>query len=212
MSRAALLALLLAAPALADEIRGTVLATLDGAPKADRSGVVVFVTDVPLRQGPRPEAVMAQRSQQFVPQVLVVPVGTVVAFPNRDGYTEHNVFSRSPHASFDLGRYAQGGSKSHAFDEAGVVDVYCNIHPHMIGHVVVVPGPWGVSDRDGNFVIRGIPPGSHAVVVWDRFASPTVRRLQVQVPGGPLTVPLAENAAEPPHPNKFGGAYRAKSY
>ncbi|MHB8418379.1 MAG: cupredoxin domain-containing protein [Myxococcales bacterium] len=205
------LALLLASAAPGADIAGVVHASVGGAPKADRSGVVVFVADVPLPPGKRPDARMAQLGKAFSPQLLVVPVGTRVAFPNRDPI-EHNVFSRSPHATFDLGRYGQGGAKSQTFAEAGVVDVYCNVHASMVGHVVVVPGPWAVTRSDGSFAIGGVPPGPHQLVIWDRFAQPSVRRLQIQVPERHLSLDIEEGPAEPPHPNKFGGAYRAKTY
>jgi len=201
----------LSAAAPAAEVQGVVRPNVAGAPKADRSGIVVFVADVPLPPGKRPDAQMAQLGKQFTPQVLAVPVGTRVAFPNRDPI-EHNVFSRSPHGSFDLGRYGEGGAKSHLFDQPGVVDVYCNVHSTMVGHVVVVPGPWAVTGPDGRFVISGVPPGRHQLVVWDRFAQPTVLRRLIDVPGGALAIDLSENASEPPHENKFGGTYRTKSY
>ncbi len=211
MRQLALLLCLAAPAALADEVRGALQAAVNAAPKADRAGGVVFVADVPLPTGLRPDAAMYQVGKQFSPQLLVVPVGTRVAFPNLDP-VEHNVFSRSAHASFDLGRYAKGGSKSQTFAEAGVVDVYCNVHAGMIGHVVVVPGPWAVTKEDGSFAIEGVPAGKHKLVVWDRFATPTTKRLDVDVPGAPVSLQLSENAAEPPHPNKFGGAYRSASY
>jgi plastocyanin len=198
----------------ASELEGSVHLTFNGQEKSDRSGIVVFVADQALPPGHKVDAAMAQAQRQFTPDVLVVPVGTTVSFPNRDKI-EHNVFARSPHASFDLGRYGKGGAKSHTFDEPGVVDVYCNVHSDMIGHVVVVPGPWAVTERDGSFVIRGLTPGRHAVVVWDRLGTPSVQRQSVTVPeSGPASLDLSivETDREPPHPNKFGGTYRTGSY
>src|SRR5208282_5745392 len=118
--------------------------------------------DQALPAGPKTGGTMAQAQRQFTPEVVVVPVGATVSFPNRDAI-EHNVFARSPHASFDLGRYGTGGSKSHTFDEPGVVDIYCNVHSDMVGHVVVVPGPWAITGQDGSFLIRGLTPGQHQV-------------------------------------------------
>ncbi len=196
--------------AAASEIRGTVKPSVGGAPKADASGVVILVADVPLPARARPPAEMAQLGKQFTPQVLAVPVGTRVSFPNRDPI-EHNVFSRSPHGGFDLGRYGPGPGKARVFDGPGVVDVFCNVHSTMVGHVVVVPGPWAVTGPDGRFAIAGLPPGPHQLVIWDRFARPAVRRLEADA-GAELRIAVDESAGEPPHPNKFGGAYRTQSY
>ncbi len=216
LSGAPCLALLIAltAPARASELKGVVQLTFKGAPKADRSGIVVFVADQALPAGQKTDAAMAQAERQFTPDVLVVPVGATVSFPNRDSI-EHNVFSRSPHASFDLGRYGKGGVKTHTFDEPGVVDIYCNVHSDMVGHVVVVPGPWAVTGPDGSFAIHGLTPGHHAVVVWDRLGTPAVQRQSVTLPESgeaSLDISIVEADREPPHANKFGGAYRTRAY
>jgi plastocyanin len=199
----------------APSIKGTLAVTLHGEPQADRGGIVIFVADQPLAAGDRPAVSMAQSQSQFAPQVVVVPVGTKVTFPNRD-VVEHNVFSRSPHATFDLGRYGKGSGKSVVFDQPGVVDVYCNVHPNMIGHVVVVPGPWAVSAADGTFEIAGVTPGHHDVVVWARLGAPAITRASVEVPEhgvAPLAVTVVQSDDhEPPHLNKYGGAYRGNGY
>ena len=43
---------------------------------------------------------MAQEKRQFVPGVLVVPVGTEVRFPNHDT-VRHHVYSLSPAKNFE---------------------------------------------------------------------------------------------------------------
>ncbi len=72
----------------------------------------------------------------FRPSVVVVPVGSTVAFPNRDGF-DHNVFSLSGEARFDLGFYGRGEVRSQTFLSPGVVHVYCNVHPGMSAFVLV---------------------------------------------------------------------------
>src|SRR5262245_17523950 len=56
----------------------------------------------------RPEVLIEQIDQKYVPDLRVVPVGTTVRFPNRDNY-EHNVFSPE---EFDLLRYTKGPGKT----------------------------------------------------------------------------------------------------
>src|SRR5262245_42800410 len=60
----------------------------------------------PLRSvPPEPErAKMDQRDETFVPHVLAISVGSIVAFPNSD-ITFHNVISLSKPKIFDLGQY-----------------------------------------------------------------------------------------------------------
>lgn len=51
--------------------------------------------------------------------------------------------------------------------EPGVVDVKCDAHSHMHGWIVVRPDPYvAVTDENGAFQIRDVPPGTYKVVAW----------------------------------------------
>ena len=63
---------------------------------------------VPVRSPVRAEIGTADK--QFSPHVLVVPVGSTVAFPNHDPFN-HNVFSLSEENPFDLGLYGRGETR-----------------------------------------------------------------------------------------------------
>ncbi|HYR69622.1 MAG TPA: carboxypeptidase regulatory-like domain-containing protein [Candidatus Dormibacteraeota bacterium] len=132
---------------------------------------------------------MEQKDQAFGPRVLAVPVGTTVAFPNRDPIF-HSVFSVSPVKRFDLGKYGRGKSKSVKFTKAGVVNVYCDIHSDMAGFVLVVPNHAYVQpDADGRFALPSLPPGTYTVIAWHPDLK-SVRRT-VQIPEtGDVTVDL----------------------
>ena len=109
-------------------------------------------------------AEMIQRDTAFMPAALIVPVGSSVAFQNRDDFF-HNVFSYSRAKRFDLGRYPSPESKTVVFDEAGVVDVYCEIHKFMRAAILVVENPFhAVVDADGGFCIADVPPGRYTLV------------------------------------------------
>lgn len=111
-------------------------------------------------------ASMKQEGKAFSPSTLVVTKGTKVEFPNRDAIF-HNVFSVTPDHSFDLGSYRQGESKSVTMSKTGVVTVYCNMHPQMVGHILVVPnGNYVRAGKDGFFRLTNVPAGQHRVVAW----------------------------------------------
>lgn len=115
---------------------------------------------------------VAQRDTAFLPPLLVVPVGTTVAFPNRDPFF-HNVISFSPAKRFDLGRYPRGESKSVDFDKPGVVRIYCEVHQFMRAAVLVVENPHhAIVGADGRFTLRGVPAGRHRLVIWDAERKP----------------------------------------
>jgi plastocyanin len=110
--------------------------------------------------------VLDQRNLTFSPHVLAVRVGTVVELPNNDRVF-HNVFSFFDGKQFDLGLYPTGASKRLTFDRPGLSRIFCNIHPAMAAYILVVDSPhFAVSDRQGRFALRGVPPGNHTYKAW----------------------------------------------
>src|SRR6266850_4907740 len=94
---------------------------------------------------------MVTRGKMVVPHVLAIPVGSTVEFPNDDPIS-HNLFSLSSNNTFDLGIYRRGAGKSHKFDTPGVVNVYCNVHPHMSAVIQVMATPYfAFADEKGAF-------------------------------------------------------------
>ena len=112
-------------------------------------------------------AVLEQEGLQFRPSVLPVQVGTPVVFPNRDPIY-HSVFSYSSAKKFDLGRYRPGEEPpAVVFDKPGTVSLFCEVHDHMRGSIVVVESPhFTRTDAQGNFRLEGLPAGRHTFKVW----------------------------------------------
>jgi hypothetical protein len=110
--------------------------------------------------------VMAQQNIQFDPQVLIVPVGAEVAFPNRDK-VRHHVYSFSPQNKFELKLYGREAAPNVTFKTVGAAAIGCNIHDVMVAFVRVVDTPYALK-TDGNGVasIRGLPGGAARVLVW----------------------------------------------
>ncbi len=156
---------------------------------------------------------MRSQNKQFTPRVLAVPVGTEVAFPNADPIF-HNVFSVSKTKPFDLGLYKSGQSSSVRFDAAGLVRVYCNIHPTMVGfiHVFALPH-FAVTAADGRFGLAGVAPGRYALKAWEERGGIVSTALTVAA-GEAAEVAVEVNAAgfkDKPHLNKYGRPYDTKS-
>lgn len=173
--------------------------------------VVVFLEDAPAAgELPRGPFVVQQVGKAFVPQVLIVPRGATVEFPNRDVY-RHNIFSLSPSNPFDLGLYEPGATRSMSFERPGIVALYCNIHPQMLGYVVVVSNPFFARPAaDGSFAFRGVPPGKYHLVAWLPFGQ--LAREAVRVASGQRTqvrLVVRERADATRHNRKDGSPYTA---
>jgi plastocyanin len=151
----------------------------------DRRRAVVYLETAPGRafEDREPDrARMDQRNETFIPTVLAITSGTVVDFPNNDR-TYHNVFSLSKPKRFDLGRYAQGRSKSVRFDRPGIVRVFCDIHSHMSAFILVFSHRYfATTDNEGRYRINNIPSGTYSVVAWHDGADRETRT--VTIPDG----------------------------
>jgi plastocyanin len=190
-------------------IKGKVSIEKDGAPKKDFSGVVLYLTGakgtLPVMATP-PK--ITQKDKTFLPSLTVVTKGTTIEFPNEDKIF-HNVFSVSSPAKFDLGLYKSGTTKSVTFKEAGVVDVYCNIHPEMVAKVKVIDSAYyAVTKADGAFELSGVPTGKYPITAWQ--ASGDEWHGEVEVTDGgtaTLTISLVEGKSSKKHLRKDGTPY-----
>jgi len=156
---------------------------------------------------------LIQRNKSFEPHVLVVPVGSLVEFPNRDPFF-HNVFSLFEGKRFDLGLYEAGSTRDVRFDKPGVSYIFCNIHAEMSAVVIALNTPYyGISDQRGEVVIPNVPPGRYTLRVWYEAALPETlrtmaREITVSESASTLGV-LHLSAVTLPlgHKNKYGRDY-----
>lgn len=139
----------------------------DGAGKPLPDAAVFLESrEVRLAVKPAVGSEMAQSKKQFDPRVLVVPIGTAVAFPNRDT-VRHHVYSFSPTKTFELRLYAGSDANPVLFDRAGIAVLGCNIHDNMASWVVVVETPYyGRSAQAGTVVMNNVPAGNYRLRVW----------------------------------------------
>lgn len=209
MTRLALAALLAVVPVLAQDgagrVTGTIKLTIAASapssstayesrsvaprpkPLPEMRNVVVFFSDLPASKPAPMRAAIAQKDEQFVPHVVAVTVGSSVAFPNRDPFF-HNVFSLSRGATFNLGRYPSGSSRSAVFTRAGIVKVLCEIHSQMSAVVRVFDHEWFTMPADdGSYAIDNVPPGEHTLVAWHERIGERREKVIVKA-GAPIQV------------------------
>jgi plastocyanin len=108
-----------------------------------------------------------QVGMQFRPALLPIQVGTAVSFPNRDDFY-HNVFSYSKPKRFDLGRYRKNDRPPvEIFDKPGVVKLYCEIHQHMRGVILVLDTPYFIpTQTNGLYRLPNLPAGQYRLKAW----------------------------------------------
>ncbi len=203
----------------ADEVTGEVTLTQSGSDSApDASQVVVWLSPGGSSTMPhtidQPRYRLVQHNKRFEPSLLVVPVGSVVDFPNLDPWF-HNVFSLYRGKRFDLGLYQAGSQRSVRFDRVGPSYLFCNIHPEMTGVVLAVDSSiYAISDKSGRYTLSGVTPGKYTMHVWYENAKPeslaSLQRTVViddTIHALPtISVPVAKQVQRE-HKNKYGQDY-----
>jgi plastocyanin len=157
---------------------------------------------------------LVQKNKSFEPHILVVPVGSMVEFPNHDPFF-HNVFSLFEGKRFDLGLYEAGTTRMVRFDRLGISYIFCNIHPEMSAVVIAMATPlYAISNRDGQVSLAGVPYGRYMLHVWSEGmgpenAQPLTREITIAENAsslGVIRVPEA-NGERLAHKNKYGREY-----
>ncbi|HXG24233.1 MAG TPA: carboxypeptidase regulatory-like domain-containing protein [Chthonomonadales bacterium] len=140
---------------------------------------------------PMTKVLIDQRDKVFIPHVSVVTVGTTVEFPNNDTVF-HNVFAYFQAKKFDLGMYPRGASKRVTFDKPGLVALLCNVHSEMSAYIMVVDTPYfAVTDAQGNFRIRDVPPGTYTLRAWHESGAELKQTVTIKADSAPLNLVLS---------------------
>lgn len=147
--------------------------------------------------GPKPVATaklkIAQKNKQFNPFVLVVPVGTVVEFPNLDKF-RHHVYSFSKGNKFELELFGREEKRVVTFNTVGIAAIGCNIHDQMVAFIRVVDTPWAEKTAaDGTATLKSIPGGKVRLTVWHPYAKAKDQTVVQDVTpdaGGAVTIVL----------------------
>jgi plastocyanin len=160
----------------------------------ERTHVVIYLEGDSPSQGVTSD--MSQQDRRFTPDLIVVPAGSTVSFPNLDPIF-HNVFSLSKTKSFDLGNYPKDHSRTVTFPKPGIVFVGCHLHANMSAVVFVTPNRWSVTaDPQGHFTLPAVPPGTYTIVAWHKSAGFFRKTIQVSAGHGTsveFVIPLDEN-------------------
>lgn len=131
-----------------------------------------------------------QKGCEYVPRVLAFPVGSTVNIVNSDGilHTVHLDIGNGPPVDM-----AQPGFKRvmpFVAKQPGLFSVSCDAHNWMQGWWFVADNPYfAVTDENGRYTIRDVPPGTYTLKVWQE---------KLGTLGEKVTVVAGENATVNP--------------
>ncbi|MFZ2648590.1 MAG: carboxypeptidase regulatory-like domain-containing protein [Burkholderiaceae bacterium] len=110
-----------------------------------------------------------QKKCSFVPRVILIKPNAAGAVLNSDsiGHNFHTIST----GIYNINKKIQPGAKlvvnKDQIRRSGRVRAKCDIHSWMGGWWVVAENPYAVlSDNDGNFSIKNVPPGSYTLKIW----------------------------------------------
>jgi plastocyanin len=117
---------------------------------------------------PATPVVLDQKGCQYRPHVFGVQVGQPIEILNSDA-TLHNIHAwPMTNQEFNVGQALQGLRHTHTFSTREVmVPFKCDVHKWMNAYVGVLDHPFhAVSQGDGSFALKGLPPGTYTVEAW----------------------------------------------
>jgi plastocyanin len=138
---------------------------------------------------PHNSVVLTQQGCMYQPHVLGIVAGQPLQVVTLDP-TTHNVHVM-PKINREWNVTQQPGSPSiiKAFTQPeAMIPVHCNVHPWMKAYIGVVSNPYyAVTDNQGSFVIKGVPPGEYTLEVWTAIFGTQEQRVTVR-PGESSTI------------------------
>jgi plastocyanin len=118
-----------------------------------------------------PAAVLDQNGCLYEPQILAIQTGQKLTVKNSDPCM-HNVHTTSKAGNPEHNDVQmQGGADlNYTFEKPEMfMKFQCDVHPWMFAWVTIFDNPYfAISDKDGKFVIKDVPPGKYTIVANHR--------------------------------------------
>jgi hypothetical protein len=137
---------------------------------------------------PSKPAILDQAGCLYTPHVVAVMAGQTLQIRNSDA-TLHNVNTRPlKNRGFNTGMPSKGDRFDQVFSvpERKIL-LECNMHPWMKAYVHVLEHPFfAITEEDGTFTLKGLPPGEYEVAVLHESArlEPTPAAAALKVEAG----------------------------
>jgi plastocyanin len=158
--------------------------------KGELANCVVIVKGVPGAKSTgasAPAVELDQKSCTYVPHILAVQTGQKVTVKNSDPVM-HNVHTTPTTGApeFNQAQMPGGADLNLTFDKPeNFLRLKCDVHPWMFAYCTVVDHPYfAVTDKDGKFTIKNVPPGKYTVEAMHRKAGSATAEVEVKDSGG----------------------------
>jgi plastocyanin len=132
-----------------------------------------------------PPVVLDQKGCLYTPQILAVQTGQKIIVKNSDPCV-HNVHT-TPTANPESNQVQMpgGADLTYTFDKPEpFLKFKCDVHQWMFAWVSVFDNPYfAVSDKDGKFTIKNVPPGKYTLEAVHRKLGTQTAEIEVKADG-----------------------------
>jgi plastocyanin len=127
-------------------------------------------------------AVLDQNGCLYEPQIMAIQTGQKLTVKNSDPCL-HNVHTTSTAGNTEHNDVQMQGAPdiNYTFDKPEMfMKFQCDVHPWMFAWVTIFDNPYfAISDKDGKFVIKDVPPGKYTVVADHRKLGKQTQTVEV---------------------------------
>jgi len=141
-----------------------------------------------------PPVILDQKGCQYVPSILAIQTGQRLIVKNSDPVL-HNVHATpantGPGKNTEENKAQMAGAPDLTFTFPAAENFLrfkCDVHPWMFAWLTVVDHPYfAVTDKEGKFTIKNVPPGKYTITALHRKAAPTGVDKEVEIKDGDVT-------------------------
>ncbi len=132
------------------------------------ANVFVYVKEGAPKSAPSgPTPVLDQQKCMYEPYVLGAMVGQDITIRNSDElmHNVHAIPTVSGNEAFNFAQFKKDQTNTKKFAKPEVlVKFQCDVHGWMFAYIGVCENPYfAVTDKDGNFSIKNLPPGKYTI-------------------------------------------------
>jgi len=155
-------------------------------PNHELADVVVSLKDVTGKStgASQPPVTLDQKGCLYMPQILAIQTGQKIVVKNSDSciHNVHVVPAVAGNPESNQVQMSGGPDLDYTFSKPEMFMKFkCDVHPWMFAWVSVFDSPYyNISDKDGKFVIKNVPPGKYTVEADHRKLGKLTKEVEIK--------------------------------
>jgi len=153
------------------------------------ANVVIYIDKTPAGYTPPPvpeePAIFDQKGCRFIPHVMVLRCNQKMLIKSGDPVVHNTNITSLRNTGFNQTisvNNREGVEYTFKKPEGRPVPVKCDLHTWMKAHLLPLEHPLAaVTDAEGKFEIKGVPPGKHTFIVWHEMCGYLNKKLEVDI-------------------------------